>query len=744
MNTIRRQIAGALAASVCALVLAASAAATGVPIGGFLPMVGIALTNEFKDDFTPYAEPSLQPSGIMLGRGGTPFYDVALLDTGAAVSVLTAQAHFDFMMNGPYPGEPDGFRGTEEIQIGGATGTFFADINDPVGLYVGGLQNRTGTDPLTLANSSLRGQTNTSLITLPPESDLPNIVGLPYASQYATYVRNDQPQIFTLNGRTVRTPHIEFLPLGSGGQGIARRAPMSLNPGSSFTQPPSWLYNLESFDIDNPHENPWLPTLIQGAMFLNVNVANDGNQLSDFQFFFDTGADVTVLSELNAYSRLGLDPENPMFTVAVLGSGGTLLEVPGYFVDQFTIQAVGGGGNLTLNNVPIVVLDVTNPADPGNVVEGIVGTNLLAGRNVVIDPNPSTGGGGVGPSLYIGNPVTNEKNWVSTATSAAWTTADNWSGGTLSNTLSVVNVRHVAGGDQSAVVSADLTVWELNVSGNASQSMKVRVESGVRLTTFAGVSIETGGIVEMNDGSLDTQWVDIVGGTLGGSGLVTTGSGPVPGQVENRSGTVAPGIGVGSLHIEGRFANGHGGTLAIELGGLTAASQHDVVSVDGSVTLAGTLDVTLVNLGGGMFAPSAGNSFTILSATEGVGGAFDNLLLPAGYQWDIDYGANDVVLSVVGIGLAGDFNGDGTVDAADYVLWRKNGANQQEYLAWRSNLGASAAGGGSAAMSTAAVPEPVSMILVTIAACGMALQRQRLTRSARSGAWSGCGASSWS
>ena len=81
--------------------------------------------------------------------------------------------------------------------------------------------------------------------------------------------------------------------------------------------------------------------------------------------------------------------------MAVVGSGGTNLEVPGFFVESFTIQAIGG--NITLTNVPVVVLDVTNPADPGNVVDGIVGTNLLAGRNVVIDPKPSLGGGGVGP-----------------------------------------------------------------------------------------------------------------------------------------------------------------------------------------------------------------------------------------------------------------------------------------------------------------------------------------------------------
>ena len=82
-------------------------------------------------------------------------------------------------------------------------------------------------------------------------------------------------------------------------------------------------------------------------------------------------------------------------------------DVPGFFVDQFTIPAVGG--TITLTNVPIVVLDVPNPAQSRqHRATAFIGTNLLAGRNVVIDPNPATGGGGVGPSLYISDPVTTQ------------------------------------------------------------------------------------------------------------------------------------------------------------------------------------------------------------------------------------------------------------------------------------------------------------------------------------------------
>ena len=164
---------------------------------------------------------------------------------------------------------------------------------------------------------------------------------------------------------------------------------------------------------------------------------NDGEALENSNFFFDTGADVTVLSELNA-SRLGFDVvlDEPEFTVAVVGSGGARLEVPGFFVDEFTVEAVGG--NLTATNVPVIVLNVTNPADPGNLVSGIVGTNVLSGRNLVIDPDPSLGGGNLAPQLYIGDPVTTEANWSST-TSTSWQFGA-WSTGTVPGVLTVANV----------------------------------------------------------------------------------------------------------------------------------------------------------------------------------------------------------------------------------------------------------------------------------------------------------------
>ncbi|HEX2475338.1 MAG TPA: PEP-CTERM sorting domain-containing protein [Lacipirellulaceae bacterium] len=66
--------------------------------------------------------------------------------------------------------------------------------------------------------------------------------------------------------------------------------------------------------------------------------------------------------------------------------------------------------------------------------------------------------------------------------------------------------------------------------------------------------------------------------------------------------------------------------------------------------------------------------------------------------------------------LAGDYNNNGVVDAADYVVWRKNDINgQQGYDDWRANFGRTATPGGASALWDA-IPEPATVVLLVVAA----------------------------
>jgi hypothetical protein len=74
-------------------------------------------------------------------------------------------------------------------------------------------------------------------------------------------------------------------------------------------------------------------------------------------------------------------------------------------------------------------------------------------------------------------------------------------------------------------------------------------------------------------------------------------------------------------------------------------------------------------------------------------------------------------------GLDGDFNNDGKVDAADYVVWRKTDGSQEGYNEWRTNFGRTSGSG--SALGSAAVPEPSALVLLAAAVAAFGCMRRR-------------------
>ncbi len=72
-------------------------------------------------------------------------------------------------------------------------------------------------------------------------------------------------------------------------------------------------------------------------------------------------------------------------------------------------------------------------------------------------------------------------------------------------------------------------------------------------------------------------------------------------------------------------------------------------------------------------------------------------------------------IRLTAVGLAGDYNGDGTVNAADYTLWRDTDGTPAGYQAWRDNYGATTVG--------SAVPEPGGVALLAALAIGFGYRR---------------------
>ena len=214
---------------------------------------------------------------------------------------------------------------------------------------------------------------------------------------------------------------------------------------------------------------------------------------------------------------------------------------------------------------------------------------------------------------------------------------------------------------------------------------------------------------------------------LDGGNVLVTNEGARTGLLQN--GGVAPSqltiAPTGRVTVGDDYVQLPNGTLGVQI---TGGAQFGMISAGDVAFLSGTLQVSLVD----GIVPNAGDRFQILTALGGVNGTFGDVTLPmltGGLVWDVQYDPTAVILAVHASHLAGDFNLNGTVDAADYVLWRRsvgqtgtglvadgNGdgrVDQDDYILWRANFGRAADGLSGA--SGLAVPEPGSAALVLFA-----------------------------
>ena len=174
-----------------------------------------------------------------------------------------------------------------------------------------------------------------------------------------------------------------------------------------------------------------------------------------------------------------------------------------------------------------------------------------------------------------------------------------------------------------------------------------RIESGT--LTLARHLPQTAGTLRMIGGNLNVNFFgqpfQLQGGSLEGPGTIT-------GSVNNTGGTVSPGASPGLMTITGNYTQGAGGTLNIELGGLTPVTEYDQLDVDGTATLNGTLNTSAIN----GFVPQNGDPFTVLLYGSR-SGTFSTI---QGGTYTANYNANDLTL-VVGTGGVATATPTGTI-----------------------------------------------------------------------------------
>ena len=239
-------------------------------------------------------------------------------------------------------------------------------------------------------------------------------------------------------------------------------------------------------------------------------------------------------------------------------------------------------------------------------------------------------------------------------------------------------------------------------------------------TTVGNLQFNTGGFANHTPGGVVGAWLRSF---LGGDGTVTQ---TVPGTAGGNYSFSA------WSKWETNYSGGQTGT--------PTETKLEVAFLDGSNAVLGTpvtLDLRTQQMNGAdwrqhtlMGTAPAG------TAKVRVSGLATNMVSTTGQQ-----GAffDDFTLMLAAAGIAGDYNNDGTVNAADYVMWRDNVGTTNmlpndptggtigstQYNTWRANFGLT--GGSGANLLAVEVPEPASCLLAVSTLIGaIGLRRRRL------------------
>ncbi|MCI0335305.1 MAG: autotransporter-associated beta strand repeat-containing protein [Planctomycetes bacterium] len=351
-----------------------------------------------------------------------------------------------------------------------------------------------------------------------------------------------------------------------------------------------------------------------------------------------------------------------------------------------TLRVVGGTMNVTgaFANSGVIRLD----GGEGLVGGAITNTGLIQGDGTIANPLTNAAGGELradpGKSLTFTN--------GSVSTNAGQIRL---LGGALDFQADLTNQAGAFVSGNGSLLTGGLTnhgtmnfAGTANLVGDVTNSATGKVISGGGGATIFYDDVTNNGEIRTSTNGFTVFFGDVTGGgTFTGTGTV------------NFEGDLSPGNSPAAVSFAGSVGFGPGASLEIELGGLTPGTQFDHLVIAGSASLAGILNVSLIN----DFTLSLGDSFEIADISGALNGTFFGLAEGAtvgnfgGRDLLITYAGgdgNDVALFVPG--LPGDFNFDGSVDVADYVLWRKTIGTQDAYNTWRANFGTTAGiGGGS-------------------------------------------------
>lgn len=362
------------------------------------------------------------------------------------------------------------------------------------------------------------------------------------------------------------------------------------------------------------------------AASINLGVAGIGSaNWTEKSLVLDTSAangNITIAGDVGRNGNAGPNPVNGVF-------------------GSFTVNA--GTGTITL----AASKTTSYIGNANNTFNGAV----VLGNNVIFAPKDTNYNGGniTGGTVTFNGTV----DLGSKSMQGATGTANPWGGGYAGTRTLTFNGNSVSNGTLgtgtsslvfnttgSQSVDANITNGSIN-SGSAGNVTK----SGNGTTTFTGNNTYTG-TTSVNAGTLRINGTNSGGGTFSvSSGATLGGTGSIAGAL-NVTGTLAPGASIESFGT-GAVAFNNGSTFAYELD--SASLNGDLLDSSGTLSLSGTVTLTLTELASGVLAH--GSKLTLIDYV-GVwnGGTFtylgnaladDSIIMLGGNQWQFNY--NDTV-----------------------------------------------------------------------------------------------------
>ena len=379
----------------------------------------------------------------------------------------------------------------------------------------------------------------------------------------------------------------------------------------------------------------------------------------------------TLQGTISAYGTnalTGTTNEN-LFSV----TGGTTTFKNG--TNNGTLQATGGGvldvigagttnaGTIQANGGTVAVAGTVSNA--GGTINRVSGTLTVYGT--VIGGNVSGTVQGTTSGVFD---AVNFLNATVTLGSASLSDAD---GEITSNGVSSINVANAGAVDLEVQSGTLSVVGDYDIAGGKT----TEVDGGAALDVLGGSISNNGGTLTIDptglvdptsytqdsgtlslNGTLDVATVNLLGGTIGGTGDFAAGTTVNNGTNSGNGGDlyVPPGSGSPEPWDFANYNQTADGTVTFDLDAVSNVPSYDYINLTGEVTPGGTLDLDITNaMLTWMLAQPFGTEIVLIQSAEPFGdvGYYDNADrftavtgTPMPQYWTVLYGPNDVYLEL--------------------------------------------------------------------------------------------------